>query len=210
MLLRSSAQTEKGCSLLPLTERLREETRERHEALERRLDWRERMATPDTYLALIARWWGFHRVFEPAFARVLGSDLAQPRRKLHLLERDLRHFGLTTEAVASLPRFAPSDVFEERPAMLGALYVVEGSTLGGQVIARHLRQALGPAVAGGGCAYFEGYGKRETAPMWATLRAVLDRSVEDGQSQGVVDGALWTFDALADWLTGCAAPASAP
>ncbi len=54
-------------------------------------------------------------------------------------------------------------------AGLGALYVVEGATLGGRVIARHLARslALGPAD---GAAFFAGYGDR-TGAMWNGLRA---------------------------------------
>ncbi|MCJ2127920.1 biliverdin-producing heme oxygenase [Methylobacterium sp. E-045] len=185
-----------------LSERLREETRASHEDLEHRLDWRRRMATREGYLALLTRWWGFHRVFEPAVAASFGPAFAQPRGKLHLLERDLVHFGLTPDAIAALPRFAAGTGFQTRPALLGALYVTEGSTLGGQVIAHHIRHSLGSEIAAGGCAYYEGYGKRETGAMWASFRTFLDRSGEEGPSHHVVEGARWTFDALKLWLTG--------
>lgn len=185
----------------PLSERLREETRDRHEDLEHRLDWRRRMATREGYLALLTRWWGFHRVFEPAIAASFEPALAQPRGKLHLLERDLVHFGLTQDTIEALPRFAAGTGFDTRPALLGALYVTEGSTLGGQVIAHHLHRSLGAEIASGGCAYYEGYGKRDTGAMWASFRAFLDRSGEEGPPHHVIEGARWTFDALKLWLT---------
>lgn len=183
-----------------LTDRLREETRDRHEALEERLDWRRRMATPEGYRSLLARWWGFHHGFEPVMAAALGAEFAQPRRKLHLLERDLGHFGMEPDAIAALPRFAVGSHFEDRSAIVGALYVIEGSTLGGQVIAQYVRRVLGTPDASGGCAYFESYGKRRTGPMWASFRAFLDQSVEESEADGVIAGARRTFDGLALWL----------
>ncbi|WP_019903697.1 biliverdin-producing heme oxygenase [Methylobacterium sp. 77] len=185
-----------------LTDRLREETRDLHEDLEGRLDWRRRMATPEGYRDLLTRWWGFHRVFEPAVAVAFGADFAQPRRKLHLLERDLGHFGMTTEVIEALPRFSPGEGFDDRASILGALYVTEGSTLGGQVIAHHIRRSLGDAIASDGCAYYESYGKRDIAAMWASFRVFLDRSGEDDEPNRIIDGARWTFAALAIWLTG--------
>lgn len=184
-----------------LAERLREGTQDLHEELERRLDWRHRMATRDGYLTLLARWWGFHRVFEPVVDQAFGPDFARPRRKLHLIERDLVHFGMNREAIEALPRFAPGAGFDDRSAILGALYVTEGSTLGGQVIAHHIRRSLGDAIGSGGCAYYEGYGKQDTAAKWTSFRAFLDRSGEEGRSQSVIDGARWTFEALKSWLT---------
>lgn len=185
----------------PLAERLREGTQDLHEELERCLDWRQRMATRDGYLTLLARWWGFHRVFEPIVGQAFGRDVAWPRRKLHLIERDLVHFGMNREAIEALPRFAAGTGFDDRPAILGALYVTEGSTLGGQVIAHHIRRSLGDAIASGGCAYYEGYGKRDTAAMWTSFRTFLDRSGDEGRSESVIEGARWTFDALRLWLT---------
>ncbi|GJE16996.1 biliverdin-producing heme oxygenase [Methylobacterium marchantiae] len=185
-----------------LSDRLRSETRDQHEDLERRLDWRQRMATQEGYRSLLARWWGFHRVFEPAVAAAFGADFAQPLGKRHLLERDLRHFGMSGEAIEALPRFSPFTGFDDRAAILGALYVTEGSTLGGQVIAHHVRRSLGETIASGGCAYYEGYGKRDTAAMWTSFRAFLDRSGEDSPAGDVIDGARWTFRALATWLCG--------
>ncbi|KQP39473.1 hypothetical protein ASF34_14160 [Methylobacterium sp. Leaf106] len=159
------------------------------------------MATREGYLALLSRWWGFHRVFEPAIAASFEPAFAQPRGKLRLLERDLVHFGLTKDTIEALPRFAAGTAFHTRPALLGALYVTEGSTLGGQVIAHHLHRSLGAEIASGGCAYYEGYGKRDTGAMWASFRTFLDRSGEEGPPHHVIEGARWTFDALKLWLT---------
>ena len=43
--------------------------------------------------------------------------------------------------------------------LLGAMYVMEGSTLGGQLIARHVELVLG-LTAGQGNAHFRGHNER--------------------------------------------------
>ena len=48
------------------------------------------------------------------------------------------------------------------------MYVVEGSTLGGQYIAKHVERRFG-FRGGSGNAYFRGYGER-TGSMWRSFK----------------------------------------
>lgn len=107
-----------------------------------------------------------HRVIEsqlqrhaPALAR--GGYDAPQRSKLGWLADDLAFLGVsesdgTTDAV----RFSLADV----TAAFGAVYVVEGATLGGRVIARRVIPALSLSPTAG-CRYFSGYGA-ETRDRW--------------------------------------------
>ena len=96
------------------------------------------------------------------------------RRKLPLVERDLRWFGLVPEGALPPPSASPPTTL---PALAGVLYVLEGSTLGGQLIARALERhlALGPTT---GAAYFQGYGA-ETRARWVEVLAFLDQAASD-------------------------------
>jgi heme oxygenase len=189
--------------------RLRAETRAAHEAIERDLDWERRVATRAGYRTLLERFYGFHAVFEPAVAAALADDaLHAPRRKLGLLAQDLGFHGLSAAAIAALPRPPRLRLPATRPEALGALYVTEGSTLGGQLIARHVEHHLGLGEAGS--RYHRSYG-REVGAMWAGFRRHLDEAAtaDPDCAAAIVDGANRTFADLGAWLCG-ARPGSAP
>jgi len=84
---------------------------------------------------------------------------------------------------------------------LGCLYVLEGATLGGQVIGRHLKKNLA-LDEDRGCAFFCSYGD-EVGLMWQsfqeTLRSYCSKygSTEEAQ---LVKSACETFASLDYWL----------
>ena len=85
---------------------------------------------------------------------------------------------------------------------LGCLYVLEGSTLGGQFIRREVAARLG-LTPDRGCAFFAGYGER-TGAMWkafgAAVTAHADARPEDRDV--IVAAAVETFTRLDEWFTG--------
>ena len=194
----TAASAASGAGLLG---RLRDETRDVHERLERDLDWKARIATPSGYRSLLTRWWGFHADFEPIAASLLDDEaFFGPRRKLPLLEADLHHLGAVSLAMSTIPRIGGSLDLATRQDVLGAMYVIEGSTLGGQVIVRAIRNALGFGDHDAGYAYYAGYGKHETAAMWREFGNVL-RAQPLSDHEVIVRGARRTFSTLHAWLT---------
>jgi heme oxygenase len=83
-------------------------------------------------------------------------------------------------------------------AVLGSMYVVEGSTLGGAVIARQVEKRLG-FTAETGCAYFRSYG-RNVAVMWKSLGAKLLEASSPEADDVIVESAQKTFTVMHDWL----------
>lgn len=78
----------------------------------------------------------------------------------------------------------------------GLLYVLEGSTLGGQVIAAHLGNPLS-LTSGAGMAFFTGYGSR-TGSMWKEFLRALQQHVRDAAQIGAaVMAARWFFARVA-------------
>ncbi|WP_342151152.1 biliverdin-producing heme oxygenase [Methylorubrum sp. SB2] len=176
--------------------RLRVATAEAHEALERDLDWQERVATLPGYRALLARLRGFHAAYEPAIAVALADEaFFAPRRRLAALDADLAALGLDDAARAALPAPLAPRLAGEGAAM-GALYVLEGSTLGGLVIGRHVGGLHG---AGTPLAYYAGRG-REAGPLWRAFRERLD-GLGAGQEQAAFAAGVATFETMRVWLT---------
>lgn len=181
--------------------RLRAATGPAHAALERDLDWQARVATLTGYRGLLARLHGFHAAWEPAIGAALAdAAFLDPRRRLALLAEDLAGLGLPPAAIDALPRPSPAPIADAASA-LGALYVLEGSTLGGRVIARHVARVHG---ADAPCAYYRAHGSRGGA-MWTAFRGRLDAVPEAG-APAAAAAAVATFEALGRWLGAAGAP----
>jgi heme oxygenase len=151
----------------------------------------------DPYKALLARFYGFWKGWEPQIAGLLQNDgFLTPRRRLHLLTADLTALGVSKPEIAALPMCPLITLYDSAEA-LGSLYVLEGSTLGGKLIQRNIQRCLGMPILSG-CTYFNGYGA-DTDMMWKAFLLVLDAApAADNQRMG--DGAMATFDRLDSWL----------
>ena len=149
--------------------RLRTETEPQHKSLEDALALMDAGLTLAHYQTLLQRFHAFWCDWQPLAHGLLRAegDLLTERDRTPLLAQDLAFFGLPH----LIPAERPMPVLADADAALGSLYVMEGSTLGGQVIARHLERHLG-LTDGNGYRYFQGYGPRN-GPMWAAMRAKL-------------------------------------
>jgi heme oxygenase len=184
---------------MTLLERLRVETRPAHDQIERAVDLDGSTDSIARYRSLLERFYGFYAAWEPAAEPVIDDDaFFQPRRKLGLLEHDLRALGLGTADIAKLPRCTALVPMASPAAAFGAMYVTEGSTLGGTVIARRIRDALGLNETTG-CAFFRSYG-RATGAMWTAFRRKLQSLSSPSFDDAAVASAHQTFAAMQSWL----------
>jgi heme oxygenase len=185
---------------MTLLERLKIETRPAHDRIEAAIDVERRITSRGAYRALLARFYGFHVAWEAAAEEVAPDPQAFRRRcKADLLARDLKALGLSAHEIARLPRCHPLMPLPAPAAVLGSMYVVEGSTLGGAIIARDVERRLG-LTAETGCAYFRSYG-RDTAMMWKSFGAMLTALSSPEVDDLIVASASRTFDVMHDWLS---------
>ena len=82
--------------------------------------------------------------------------------------------------------------FDNEHEALGAMYVIEGSTLGGNVIAKQLSKIEGFEEV---TFNFFGCYQENTGPMWKNFKEVLDTDVAEENYPQVLSGAkkLYTF-----------------
>lgn len=158
---------------------------------------------PTPYAELLALYYGYYEPLErqlaahPLWTRC-GFDF-EARRKLPLIARDLTSLGWSDLALAALPRHQAPPLGDDAQA-LGRLYVLEGATLGGQILARHVRARLGYGPACG-AAFFGGYGEA-VGPMWqAVCRLLVAHCGPDQVDPALVNAARATFAELAAWLS---------
>lgn len=180
-----------------LLESLKQQTHEQHSALEK---LNGLPATLPDYRALLESFYGFVAPWEDRVAeRLPASDpIRAGRAKTPWLIADLIHFGYSADAIAQLPRCSDLPAVSSREQILGAAYVLEGSTLGGQFISRHLAQMLGLS-AGTGDRYFRSYGA-QVGPMWQAFRQELLRCSSPTNDPVIVASAQDTFAKLHRWF----------
>lgn len=183
-----------------LLARLKAETRIQHLRLERELDMLGEGGSRSAHRELLRRLYGFYRPWEERAVPVLERGhpgLTAGRSKVALLEHDLAFFGESPSAIRALPSCPTLPALDTMPAALGSMYVVEGATLGGQIVSRHLAVALG-IEPGRGTAFFGSYGA-EVGPMWRRFGDALaaHAGFEDGR---IVAAAQETFERLHRWI----------
>lgn len=199
---------------------LRNATSDYHGKLEAAIDWMGAFESFQAYRDLLER---FARVVPPlevAIAQQLACTPPpdfEPGVRTAWLESDLA--AMTAFLAAREPRvvtehtgLAPSS--ETRPSLdfsyidsasaaIGALYVLEGSSLGGQFLSRQLQERLQLTAAEGG-AYFNGYGAN-TGKHWQAFRHwANEQLVRARGTPCAVEAAKLTFARFGEALAGLA------
>jgi heme oxygenase len=150
------------------------------------------------YICLVERFFGFYAPWEealqPFFPRWL-PDYDEERKKTPKLAKDLQFFGLPIGDVRLCESLPVCAGFAD---LLGGLYVAEGATLGGQLIARHLERSLGLS-GGNGYTFFSSYGP-SVGRKWTEFRDLLRRKAEPAMEDQIVVSARQVFQALHGWL----------
>lgn len=166
---------------------LREATRSEHHATEGAMHLLGPDLTPDNYIhvlrCLLPILWSWE-TWADAHAPERLHPLLAPRRRSHFLTADLRTLGATIEAIDGERSPAWSSVLDEpqpvvnergvrewEAGFLGALYVLEGSTLGGRYLAREVETVL-KIEPGQGNTYFQGHGAA-TGGLWKEVTAEI-------------------------------------
>jgi heme oxygenase (biliverdin-IX-beta and delta-forming) len=182
--------------------RLRTQTAGWHARAERAVNFHARLASIPTYRRFLQRLYGFYLPLEAVIhgQSKLGSILdLDARRKTHLLEADLLALGTTAENLAAIDRCTRLPLLADSAAAAGSLYVLEGASLGGQIIARHLAAHLGITPKNGG-SFFQCYGPHLKA-MWSEFGAAVERTCDTATKQdGAIQAAIGTFECFTHWF----------
>ena len=175
------------------TARLRQATQDEHAATEATVPLMQPALDRALYVEVLR---GFYRIVRawdvwaqqhaPADLQALLAD----RRQSSLLAADLRALGVheppKEDDVLHLPMARTAVPGHPRSVFLGRMYVMEGSTLGGQLLARHVEAQLG-LTPGEGDSYFRGYGEH-TGERWREFKAIL-QALPDSETDTVIASA---------------------
>ncbi|MGC4005279.1 MAG: biliverdin-producing heme oxygenase [Pirellulales bacterium] len=183
---------------MTLLSELKDRTADIHDRLESKLTIFDDDFSLADYRELLNAFYGFYRPCEERMKRALQDDASDLEDFLHdrlktpALVADVR--TLSDGEDAPIPDAVELPEFKSRSHILGAMYVMEGATLGGAVIAKHLRRRFGPAVDES-LNFFTIYGER-TGSQWSAFRDLLSIHDSPGVNQTIIASAVRTFECL--------------
>jgi heme oxygenase len=181
---------------------LRARTRAAHERLNRHLLLADLMQPGyplRSYWLVLSAYYHFYRGMEEHIESAsdrlkCGFDYV-PRRKHGWLHQDLVHsFHIDPEDAFWRPNrgFLPIRI-EDQAELVGALYSIEGATLGGQVISRHIQAGRLGVTAEHGGRFFNGYGE-QTTTRWNEFLTFAEQACPDAaQREKAAHAALAVF-----------------
>lgn len=181
---------------LTLTQRLKQSTREVHERLHEHPIMAALLSpqlSRQQYINILVAFYGFYRPCEFAVKEMPCITTS----RVTWLEADLNALQYNINQVALCEIIPDLQTFSN---YLGYHYVVEGSSLGGQVIYRQIQVTLG-LTPQTGARFFHGYGKN-TAATWRETLALLESQVSHVHDE-IVCSAIETFLCLERWLWHC-------
>lgn len=180
-------------------------TQDIHRSLEERVPLLDPHLRLSTYLSFLQAMWGIYTPMEKQLrremesAKGLGPEDMDRRYKSQWLRSDLSTLGQRSDEIDRLPltSFLPQ---VDTPARLwGCLYVLEGSTLGGRVLTRHVCQTLAVSPESG-ARFLASYGP-EVGGMWNCFQTALRARVSSPESIAeATASARATFTAFYDWM----------
>lgn len=182
----------------PFLQQLRESTSDIHQLLEQ-TPVSKKLLHPEAgkhdltaYLVRLFPVVSFVEQFHYAVLTGWVPDLSK-RYRAHLLENDLALLSGKPESLQITLPASTENRAAAVPEALGAMYVMEGSSLGGRVILKALKQSMGVDKSSG-AAYFAGY-EDQTGPMWHTfLEALTTYESDYGYGAAIIESAVKTFN----------------
>lgn len=172
---------------------LKEQTKQQHDDTEAKLQSQkifDKSYTLDDYKTLLIHNYKLISRYEPQIHNQLQNypELKlELRSKIDALKTDLDHLNIKTDNEVSIHNL------ENEAEAFGALYVMEGSTLGGNVIAKQLKR--NPEFENVEFNYFGVYGEN-TGPYWQEFKAIIDEKITEEHYDACVTGAKKAYQLL--------------
>ncbi|EDM37686.1 Heme oxygenase [Pedobacter sp. BAL39] len=180
-----------------LSTKIKEATRTPHQEVEKKVVLRiKNVRSEADYADLLKHFYAYFNAVEQAVAPFLTTDILPDlaeRRNASFIKSDIEDLGGTVD---DLPAAAAPEIHNLAQA-LGALYVLEGSIMGGPYIVQMLQK-------GGltkGFSFFSGYGEA-SGQKWAAFTAVLNRIENEKEVEQALNSAHQTFARFGDVFEG--------
>jgi heme oxygenase len=178
-----------------LNDQLKDSTQPSHQALEKKMvSLVRKIRTRQDYVKFLKLMYGYYSALEKRVQEYVSEREIGKRRKAERLLEDINYFESTgTPALCNeLPPI------RSHAEALGAMYVMEGSTQDGKIIAEMIEDQAG--INGpSGFSFFNGYGE-ETGKMWEEFKAFLNRPIDEMEKLNLIRTANRTFITFYNWI----------
>lgn len=179
-----------------LADNLKDQTLTYHQQLEKKLVAQIKgLQTTTDYLQLLQLFYGYFGGLEDRIKLFINQaqlpDQAD-RRKTEAIAKDITALG--GHPVSKATGDALPEINNAAQAF-GALYVIEGSTLGGSIISKMISGKLG---LNNGLSFFNSYGEN-THQMWASFKDVLNEQPSETETT-ITEAANNTFLKFKNWI----------
>ena len=178
-------------------DKVRIETKEDHQALEKLVIPQIKSIQSETdYVEVLKLFYGYFKPVEECIDKYLSDEIIphfSTRRKSAAILNDIQSLqpGSTVKICTDVP------VINSKEEAIGAMYVLEGSTLGGKIISEMIRKRLN--IEEGSLSFFSGY-KERSDEMWHLFINAMNDKVSDTHSDIVVETAKNTFIKFKHWI----------
>jgi heme oxygenase (biliverdin-IX-beta and delta-forming) len=192
-------QTETAIQTDSILAQLKARTAHQHSQTEDGVDLMRDDFTLEEYRQLLVRFYSFYKSYEEKMRDALRENPVEfnhgERLNTPKLIADLTSLGMSESDISQIETFNNLPALDSSERIFGSLYVIEGSTLGGQVISRHLKQKFDLDETNG-AAFFSGYGK-DTGKMWNGFRESITAFAADTvNNEKIIAGAIETFEKI--------------
>lgn len=184
---------------MDLRKQLREQTKILHDQIEQTFLLKkilQQEITLSDYKLLIQTFYGFIMPCEALIDLLTCKSVIKNRKKKPWLEQDLLALKIENINKQSICIDLPD--LSEYEQVMGYLYVIEGATLGGQVLTKMIEAQL-PITKDQGGRFFHGYGEK-TKIMWNKFCLDLDSITHLEQQYKIINSANDTFKRLHKWM----------
>ncbi len=179
-----------------ILDKVKQETKLLHQGMHQHplmLNLLSHTSSIELYQCLLCAYYDLYRQIEAQLVEAIPHlniefDYAS-RTKLPWLEQDLKFFGIKPTPTPTLD-LALGNI-NDLSEFIAILYVIEGSTQGGQVLAKQLQSRLGISPESGG-RFFSAYGE-STALMWENFKQFAEKSAESCDEATTIVMAKTTF-----------------
>ena len=159
----------------------------------------------DKYKKLLMRFLPFYSAVEQKLDQVcdwksLGLNFDE-RKKSHLIEKDLQILGISDKELNLIPACHESPSLSTVQEALGCLYVLEGATLGAQLMAKNMNVHFGYDTDSG-CAFLKCYGEGPSVGLkFKEMAEFIGKNSSTDDENKIINSAKVTFESLDRWLS---------
>ncbi|MCJ8210851.1 biliverdin-producing heme oxygenase [Mucilaginibacter sp. RS28] len=181
-----------------LADVIKEQTTAHHQGLEKKIISRlKSLSSAEDYINLLQLFYSYFGGLEDQINHQIDQSVLpdyEERRKTSSLSNDIQALGGNPASKAvngALPEITTI------PQAVGALYVIEGSTLGGSIISKMVSDRLGLQD---GLSFFNSYGSKATE-MWERFKTYINTQAwQPAEEQAIIASAQNTFLKFNNWI----------